>query len=466
MSRLPLIFVVFAFAVSRAIAYALGVWFNAGPLRCFFQIVDPELLRTRLLESLFYLHSQPPLFNLLLGVVLKLFPAHFAAAMHGVYLVLGLTLSVALYLLLVRLGIRSWPSAVIAAALSATPAFILYENWLFYEYPVAALLILSALALHEFLRQGTVRTGVAFFTLLAVLIYVRTTFQILWLLLVVGLLLVVRRDLRRRILAASAVPMLVVVLLLVKNLIVFGVPATSSWFGMYIAQLVDTKVPLSERKKLVDGGELSRVSLATPFSSPAAYLPLVRRPRPRHVPVLDQLKKSTGCWNMNNSVFVPASRDYFSDAITLIRRHPGAYARAIIKDEPTYLRPATEGGYFDRSKYLTVFDRVVLLQRGPGKPSWTILLAHLVALLYGLRLIYRLVRRRLAPTASAVTLAFVWLTFAYVIVVATFTQVFEKNRIRFSLDALVVVLLSAAARDALPRVRERVRARRSARRQV
>src|SRR5207247_10856513 len=175
------------------------------------------------------------------------------------------------------------------------------------------------------------------------------------------------------------------------------------------------------------------------------------------VPVLDQLRKSNRCPNMNNSIIVPVSRNYFSDAITLIRRHPGAYARAIIKDEPTYLRPSTEGGYFDLSniqRYVTVFDRVVLLQLRPATPSWTILLAHLVALLYGLRLTYRLLRRRLETSASNVTLAFVWLTFVYVIVVATFTQAFEKNRIRFSLDPLVVVLLAAAARAGLPRARQ------------
>src|SRR5947199_143356 len=123
-SRLPLIFVVLAFVASRGIAYAVGVRFNAGPLQCFFQVVDPDLLRTRLLESLFYLHSQPPLFNLILGLFLKVTPGHFDAAMHAFYLAQGIALSIAFYLLLVRLGIGRWPSAVIATALCATPAFL------------------------------------------------------------------------------------------------------------------------------------------------------------------------------------------------------------------------------------------------------------------------------------------------------------------------------------------------------
>lgn len=444
------------FVVSRVATYALGVRFNAHPIESFRQFIDPELLRSKLLESLFYLHGQPPLFNAVVGVVLNLFPAHFGAEMQAVYLATGFVLSIGLFLLLARLGIGPWPSAVVAAALSASPAFLLYENWLFYEYPVAALLVLSALALHQFLECGAMRAGVAFFACLAAIIYIRTAFQITWLLLVLVLLIVARRELTRRVLAASIVPTVFVVLLLVKNLIVFGVPATSSWYGMYLAELVDRKVPASERQRLVERGQLSRVSLAPPFVDPVTYRKLVRPPEPTGVALLDELKTSTGYWNMNNSVYVRASREYLSDSITLIRLRPGAYARAILADEPFYVHPASEGAYFEHSKihrYETLFDQIILLQLPTGGPAWTILVALAVALVYGLRLTYRLVRRRLPATASAVTLAYIWLTVAYVSVAVTFTQVGEKNRIRFLLDPFLVLLVAAAVRDAVRRIR-------------
>lgn len=175
------------------------------------------------------------------------------------------------------------------------------------------------------------------------------------------------------------------------------------------------------------------------------------------MPVLDRLKKSTGCWNLNHSVFIPVSRDYLSDAITLIRLRPGAYAMAVLQGTGLYLRPFHGEGYVDQSKirgYTTAFDRFVLLQIRPGQLAWTILLAYVAALLYGLRLTYGLLRRHLEPTASAVTLACVWLTVAYVTAVLTFTQNIENGRIRFFLDPLVAVVLSAALHDALPRARK------------
>ena len=63
------------FFVSR-VAYAkfLNVAFDATPLAYYVQYLDPRLLQEDLLRSLLNLHSQPPAFNLFLGLVLKAFP--------------------------------------------------------------------------------------------------------------------------------------------------------------------------------------------------------------------------------------------------------------------------------------------------------------------------------------------------------------------------------------------------------
>src|SRR6266571_3865653 len=160
---LPLLALGVAFVVSRIGIYWAGVRFDASPLPEFYQYIDPLLLKHRLLESLFYLHSQPPLYNLGLGVLLKLFPGHFSAAAHAVYLVLGLVLGLASYSLLVRLGLPDWGAAALAVLVAVSPATLLYENWLFYEYPVAALLVLSAVVFDCFLRRRCFWTGFGFF---------------------------------------------------------------------------------------------------------------------------------------------------------------------------------------------------------------------------------------------------------------------------------------------------------------
>jgi hypothetical protein len=81
MQKLSLyVWVSIVFLSSQLLAYLLGIRF-AGSLRIiiepFWQYLDPLILKTDLLRGLYYLHSQPPLFNWLLGVILQLFPNHY-----------------------------------------------------------------------------------------------------------------------------------------------------------------------------------------------------------------------------------------------------------------------------------------------------------------------------------------------------------------------------------------------------
>jgi hypothetical protein len=78
------------FVLSRLAYYVAGVRFDARPLLHYYQFIDPELLKHRLIESMYYLHVQPPGWNLYAGAVLKLFPQSYPIALHIVHLLLGM----------------------------------------------------------------------------------------------------------------------------------------------------------------------------------------------------------------------------------------------------------------------------------------------------------------------------------------------------------------------------------------
>ena len=63
-----------------------GVRFDAHALGIYYQFIDPPLLESRLLESLFYSHGQPPLFNLFLGLVLKILTFPLTIVTFGLFL--------------------------------------------------------------------------------------------------------------------------------------------------------------------------------------------------------------------------------------------------------------------------------------------------------------------------------------------------------------------------------------------
>ena len=59
----PALWILLVFVLSRLSYYSAGIDFDVRPLQFYVQFIDPELLRARLFESLFYLHTQPPGFN-------------------------------------------------------------------------------------------------------------------------------------------------------------------------------------------------------------------------------------------------------------------------------------------------------------------------------------------------------------------------------------------------------------------
>jgi hypothetical protein len=324
--------VIGVFAASRAWAWSAGVRFDTSPLYSFWQIIDPTLLKTHLLQSLWYFHAQPPLYNLLLGIGLKLFGSDFVTAAHGSQIALGVAISVMLYVLLVEAGVGRWWAAAVTAVVVVSPATFLYENWLFYEYLVTALLLLAALALRFFEKRPSTLRSLAVFATLAAVCYVRATFQIVVLLLVLGFMLLVFSKSRRSILLGAAVPLLLVAGLSVKNWILFGTPSTTSWTGMNLMQVDQVGFRDHEEQNLQRSRVISPISAITVFDPLSAYRRIVPRDTAySNVPVLSDTTKpsAVGSENLNNIEYVSISNDYLHDFEHILTHEPSIYFRGV-----------------------------------------------------------------------------------------------------------------------------------------
>ena len=90
------------------------------------------LLKRKLGESLLHLHGQPPLFNLYLGTALA--TGQERAVFIVTFLLCGLAVYAGSFLLMRRLGVSAVLAFALATWLAVSPAFVAYENWLFYTY--------------------------------------------------------------------------------------------------------------------------------------------------------------------------------------------------------------------------------------------------------------------------------------------------------------------------------------------
>ena len=224
--------VLLLFACSRLLYALLGLQFYASTVPGYMQFIDPQLLTTRLLESLWYYHANPPMLNLVAGLGYKWFGTGANVFFSAMFHFLGAATALSVYALTWKLSSSRLAAHIVTALLVFSPAFVLYENWFMYTFPAAALLTISALVLYRYVQTRQTRWCVAFFAVLAVLLLTRSLFHLAWMVVIAALLAIVLRSSRRQVLAAAALPILVVASWYGKNYYYFGAFSSSTWVGV------------------------------------------------------------------------------------------------------------------------------------------------------------------------------------------------------------------------------------------
>ncbi len=294
---------------------SLGIRFASETLGTLYQYLDPAILEFDLGRSLFYLHAQPPLFNLALGLLLKLFPASFALAS-------SLLMSGVAFALLSRWsgsfcasGLRSWIAGAVVLAFALSPNFLVYANWLFYTLPVALMLVAGGVALALYADSGRKLPLAAFAGLAFAVMMTRSTFHPLWLIAVVLALSPFLERRRRRgltIASFAAAPRREPVVP-EESRSSSGSFNGSTWLGLSLSK----RWPLSQEevRELKDSGVIPPYWERRPFQEPKELevYGFFDGDEPSVHPALDAPYKTNGEPNFNH-------RDYVGDLGNAPRR--------------------------------------------------------------------------------------------------------------------------------------------------
>jgi hypothetical protein len=457
------------FAVSRIGYYLLGVRFDARPVQHYYQFLDPELLKHRLFESLFYLHIQPPGWNLFVGAVLKFFPTSYPTAFHLIHLLLGLGICWSSYYLMRILKVSPWLAFTLAAWFIVSPGVVLFENHLLYETLIAFLLLAAAVALVHFVREPRSLWATFFFTALFGLILVRNFFHLAYFLAILAALAYLSPARRRTVILCGALPLLAILGLYTKNWTLFGNFSGSTWMGMNMDVITVHQLTREEGRGFVSSGVISPASLLDLGSPIHLYGPYVKMPAPTGISVLDDCVTSTGATNFNCMAFFQVQRIYTRDGLALLRDYPVVYLRSVAVAWFSYFLPPGDLPLFDLNRpKIHVIDRVWnvvffgQLKEANDRKELRRLAAQgaraSLALYTGVFLIVGLpalwlwsifylvtgVRRKSLDPPRAILMGFLLLNITYVTIIANFLSSFENNRYRFPLDAFYVVLLGVA----------------------
>jgi len=455
------------FAASRALYAWAGLRFNDWPLGVYWQYLDPFLLKRKLGESLWNLHGQPPLFNLYLGTALA--TGHEHAVFVVTFLAAGLVAYVCVFLVMRRLGVRAPLAFGLATWLATAPAFVAYENWLFYSLPVAALLALAAVLFDRALRTGRVRDGFLFLAILAVVCGSRSLYHLAYLLAATSFLALGWRN-GRRALIAAAVPVLLVVSLYAKNKVLFGHFAASTWTGMSLGHLTIDPLPRVEAERLVAAGTLSAASAHPAFARARVYEGAYFDPPPvTRVRALYWEEKTTGAPNYNHAAYIRISEDLLRDSLWVLRHRPGVYLASVREAWSIYFRSPGELRFLGAENIDAIrpardfYDSVFFLRRsGPGGEAdanpprfWGLILGLPAVFLVGLCAALGRGPGRRLDRRQRFLAGLLCFNIAFVALVGNLMELGENNRFRFETDPLSVCLLGLALQGGFDSLRRR-----------
>jgi len=230
------------------------------------QLLDPSYLRAHPLDSLIYLHAQPPVLNALALIVLHgshLTGLSESAVANGLFAVL----TFGCFAALLRVARLATGSRLLAAACGAllllNPAFAFYRHRLLYEIPALLAVLLTSWSWLLFVKQGRRVHGVALALSLGLLCLTKSLFHPLFALLVALLALAARRavsgrgwtELLRGHAAGVALGVVLVLLWPAKNWLVFGHFVSSSWLGFNLTVRMPVE-PYEPFREFVDDGKI------------------------------------------------------------------------------------------------------------------------------------------------------------------------------------------------------------------
>ncbi len=307
-----------------------GVRLHEDDLGNSWQLIEQGQLAKDPLGSVWYLHIQPPLHNLVVGSVLRWSP--FPAMGSIVFLYVAALVGIALLLvdLLGRWRVRPLIAGPITALAMVNPNLLSTVGVASYEVPVTVLVVASVWWFQRQLQRPGLVPLVGLSVTLTALAMTRSLFHPAFVVAVVVLAAVARSVPWRHVAVAVALPILVIGGWMLKNQILFGTPTMSSWLGWNLQRGVTAPMAKSQVKAAVREGAVTSLALEYPWGTLDQYEAWLDGCTPTHnnPAVTVKVRPNNGGFvvsNFNNECYLPLYEESQRNAIAMIQREPGRY---------------------------------------------------------------------------------------------------------------------------------------------
>ena len=462
--------------------WSTGERFDTSYLGFAWQLIPAEILRADPIRSTWYLHIQPPLWNLAIGSILRWSPFPDAISLQAMMFVFGVLLVGMLASIVHRLTSRPMLAVVVAVVATMHPDVLGNAFVPNYELATATMLVAFVWLATSSRRDGWWFAGLA--SIATATAMTRSLYHPVWVVLV---LVIVAWSVRDRIswrtvVVGAAIPVLVIGGWMVKNEVMFGHATLSSWFGMNLQRAVIPVLPADELQALHERGEVSSIALVGPFGNYDLYKPYVPPCTPRHqVPATDTPVRAGEVVvpNFNYECFLPVFDQAGADAWAAIKDSPRSFVSGRLWSARTWFA-INSGSAGSPSFVMRSLDKLgkvagvevpgVISTRGWGTPIYgvldapanfalTLVALSLLVLAFAARCTARTLRRRRDEPPATRDLAFVLvgLIVLWTFVTGITFELGEQARFRTMIDPLVITFGAIAVVELLRVIRGRRR---------
>jgi len=444
-NRLRQVFIIIAiFSLSRILTLVIGLHLSSWPLYTYWQYLDVNTLKNHLLRGVWYDHAQPPVFNLFLGIVLKMGGSESTLLFAAFLKMISLANGQLIFSILRKISVPGYLPMFAALVYLLSPATLIFENELFYTTVVSLFLLIGVYFLIRFTFSGNSWNALGIFFPLTLLCLTRSVYHIIWLIILCAVLLYYFRNKPsyKKLILPSLISILIVGGWYLKNKLIFGHFTSSTWVGMNMARNVfHDNVP----------GDSSQIEAYAPFSRISVYRKFLD-PRFEEnykglndADLLEEMKNDSFI-NETEVSYIRVSELYQRAGLHYIRTHPGSYAKNVFQSTVLYFTPATVYSLaVEQSKKIKGYDLLYSLNGthfAQNKQQRRILLtiSAIPKMIIYFLVFFILIRQCIRDRSISAWNLFLMLTIGFVFGVGSFFEHYENMRFRFETEPLFLVL--------------------------
>ena len=440
--------IISVFIISRLVALEIGLHMNIWALFSYWQYLDVETLKHQLLRGIWYDHAQPPIFNLFLGIVLKIGGSQSMLLFSIVLKLISLANALLLFSIVKKLTVVYFLPLCIAIAYLISPATLIFECELFYTTFASLLLLLSVFYLIRLQASQRLRDVVGVILPLVAICLTRSVYHITWLMVIFIILIYYFKSkaIFNKLLLVCIAALFIVGGWYVKNKILFGKLTASTWIGMNMARNVFHDHGVTDSNRIEAYEPFSKISVYRKFLNPefeSSFSGLNDRDLLREM-------KNDSFINETEVNYIPVSDMYQKASLAYIKSHPGAYAKNVFQSSIIYFTPATVYSLAienaDKIKLYDVIYSFNLTHFARGKHQRRILLtiSAIPKLVLYFFVFFILLRYFIRSRSINIWNLFIMVTIAFIFGVSSFFEHYENMRFRFETEPLFLILAAQA----------------------